>query len=253
MKGYYIKHFRKILISILLVTIIMVNGLFSKSVLAYTPEIVEKCDLTVDESKFDVEWQEKRIVKVYQTEQIKDSDFNVGDYLGYAEVEFGFATEIDDGDEYIDQMILFRVVMHPRHMTDSKQSVPYMLAVDVSRNDDMDFEMVCAGSSINEIYHKEEAVIYVTNIYDHGNFRWDFMYDKYSKKELSGCQYDKNELYGIAKWSIDKDVEYRDWTFDVKVVAEFTEGNKENKYIIEDDGYPKVVGVGIGRFSFNAE
>ena len=50
MKGYYNKYSRKILKSILLVIIIIVNGLFSKSALAYTPETVRKSDLLVDES-----------------------------------------------------------------------------------------------------------------------------------------------------------------------------------------------------------
>lgn len=253
MKGYYIKHSRKILISILLVTIIMVNGLFSKSALAYTTQIVEKNDLFVDESKFDVEWHEKRIVKVYQTEKTKDPDFDVGEYLGYVEIDLGFATEIDDGDDYIDQMILFRVVMHPRYITDTKQSVPSMLTVNVSRNDDMLSEVVWAGSSINQIFDKEEAVIYITNIDDNGNLSWDYMYDRYDKKEYANYIYEKNELYGIAKWSIEKDVEYKDWTFDVEVVAEFAGGSKGNNYIIKDDGYPKKMGEGIGRFSINAE
>ena len=253
MKGYCNKYSRKILKSILLITIIIVNGLFSKSALAYTPETVLKSDLSVDESKFDVEWYEKRIVKVYQTEKTKDPDFNVGDYLGYAEIEIGFATEKDNDDEYIEQMILFRTVMHPRYITDTKQSVPYVLLVNVTRNDDMWSEVVCAGSNINQKFGKEEAVIYITNIDDNGNLSWDFLYNNQNKKEFAGYPYEKSELYGVAKWAIEKDVEYKDWTFDIKVTASFTGGSKENNYIIKDDGHPKELGECEGTFSINVK
>ncbi len=250
MKGYYNKYSRKILKSILLVIIIIVNGLFSKSALAYTPETVRKSDLLVDESKFDVDWYETIIIKVYQSEKSKDSDFKQGEYLGYVEFTIGFATEIDDGDDFIDQMILFKAEMHPRYITDTKQSIPYWFTVNIGRNDEMNDAMVCAGSSINEIFGEEATVLYITSIDDNSKLRWDYEYYK-RNKDIDKYFYNASELYGIAKWNLNKDIDFSDWEFDVEVVAEFVGGSRIDNSFVYAEKEDKALGKGIGRTVIN--
>lgn len=235
---------KKVVITFMLV--VVVCGVLSKSASAYTPEPVYRKDLNFDEDKYDVQWFETQIVKVYQTEKTRDSDFNVGQYLGYVEIFFGFATEIDNDDEYIDQRLVFKAKMHPRYVTDEKQSLPYTLGVEVLRNDGIAMEMVCAGSSVNEMLEEERLISYIVNSDNHGCFCWDYFYDKENDKKIDQYWYKTNELYGIAKWVIGLDTDYEDWKFDVKVTASYTGGKEEEHYIILDDGYPKELGEAIG-------
>ena len=70
------------------------------------------------------------------------------------------------------------------------------------------------------------------------------------KERIDKYFYDASELYGIAKWNLDRNVDFSNWEFEVEIEAEFVGGSRiDNSFVYakkEDPIYGKILGKGIG-------
>lgn len=134
---------------------------------------------TIDENLYDVTWFENKKVNVYQTVSSWDSSFDKDVYLGYANVNVGFATTYKSVDGKIYQRVLVEAKMVPQPVNENKNKygMSQYLTIKVKNGDEMKNLSIQPASSSG-------STTYSTTGSFSGGENLDVSYNK-SKKELT--------------------------------------------------------------------
>lgn len=126
-----IRTLRKVVAFVMCVVALVVSGVLNAHTPLYAATESEEYGFEIDETLFNVNWQETTKINVYQTVDTNYIAFKKGTYLGYAKVYTGFATskKMVDGKYY--QRILVQADMVPQTVSGKNKGMSQYFTIQV--------------------------------------------------------------------------------------------------------------------------
>ena len=119
----------KIIALVMTVVVLVGTGIFSRSDLVYAATESQQKGFTIDENVYNVNWEETGKINVYGTGWTVP-----GAYLGYANIQTGFATTKKPVDKYYYQRVLIKADMKPQILSGSLRGMSQHLTIKI-KND----------------------------------------------------------------------------------------------------------------------
>lgn len=252
---------RKMMAFIMCVVVLVVSGVLHDYTSAYAATDTEDHGFEIDETLYNVNWQETKKIRVYQTVVSTNTNFKMDTYLGYAVVYTGFATTKKQVDGKYYQRILVEANMVPQTVSGKNRGMSQYLTVQVGNEKLMKNTDIQPPSTYGETSYSIEgsvslganigyddgvvgevglglgitsscsytqgALKVITNEDDNGYATWDYDYiSSRTNANQNAYLFGSSKQRGLFLWNMEKDFKGFYATLKLKVTATFGGGNE---------------------------